>query len=258
MNNFSLKTPEELELMIEGGKKLSEIKHILVKEVKEGVSALDLDILAEKLILEKGGKPSFKMVDGYSWSTCINVNQGVVHGIPHREIIFKNGDLISIDLGMYYKGFHTDTSVSTAINPSEEVIKFLKIGKNAFEKAVSAIIPNKSYIYDISKEMESVLYKNNCSPILDLTGHGIGKNLHENPYIPCYTSGLRIETEKIVPGMALAVEVMYALGKPDLAKEKDGWTIVTQDGKIAGLFEDTIIVTEKGRKIVTQWLFLYE
>jgi len=251
MDKFTIKTPEELELMIEGGKKLSDVKHVLVSEVKEGVSAEGLDNLAEKLILETGGKPSFKMVDGYSWSTCINVNQGLVHGIPHKNLIFKSGDLVSIDLGMYYKGFHTDTSVSTAINPSEEVTRFLKTGKEAFEKAVSAIIPNKSYIYDISKAMESVLRKNNCSPILDLTGHGIGKNLHEDPYIPCYASGLRIETEKIVPGMALAVEVMYVLGEPGLTKEKDGWTIVTQDGKIAGLFEDTVIVTEKGRKIVT-------
>ncbi len=99
--------------------------------------------------------------------------------------------------------------------------------------------------------MEYVIIENGYSPILDLTGHGIGKNLHEQPYIPCYTSGLRIETPKIVPGMALAVEVMYCMGEPDLVKENDGWTIVTEDDKIAGLFEDTIIVTEKGYKIVT-------
>jgi len=99
--------------------------------------------------------------------------------------------------------------------------------------------------------MENTLQKYDYSTVLDLTGHGIGKNLHENPYIPCYTSGLRIESTKIVPGMALAIEVMYAMGDSDLIKENDGWTISTQDGKIAGLFEDTVLVTEKGYRIIT-------
>jgi len=138
---------------------------------------------------------------------------------------------------------------STSAGKEKET--FLKVGKEAFQKAVSAIVPNKSYIYDISKATEEVLVKNGYSPVLDLTGHGIGKNLHEQPYIPCFTSGLRIESPKIVPGMALAVEVMYCMGGPDLVKENDGWTIVTEDGKIAGLFEETILVTEKGYKIIT-------
>jgi len=251
MNKITLKTQEEFKIMEEGGKRLHEVKMKLVEKVKVGVSAKEIDDLTGKLISELGGKPSFKMVPGYSWSTCISVNEGVVHGIPHKNIIFKDGDLVSLDLGMYYQGFHTDTSTSVAINPSKEVEKFLNAGKEAFKRAVSIIVPNKSYIYDISDAMEEVLVKYNYSPVLDLTGHGIGKNLHESPYIPCFTSGLRIETPKIVVGMALAVEVMYVAGEPDLAKEKDGWTIVTADGKIAGLFEDTVIVTEKGYKIVT-------
>lgn len=251
MDKFNLKTPEELKIMEEGGKILHEVKLALKDAAKVGVSAKEIDDLAEKLILESGAEPNFKKVADYKWSTCISVNDGVVHGIPHKEIVFKEGDLVSIDLGVLYKGFNTDTSISFGLNPSKEVQKFLKVGKEAFQKAVSAIKPNNSYIYDISKGMEEVLVENGYSPILDLTGHGIGKNLHEKPYIPCYTSGLRIETPKIVPGMALAVEVMYTLGEPDLIKENDGWTISTQDGKIAGLFEDTIIVTEKGYKIIT-------
>jgi methionyl aminopeptidase len=251
MQKFNLKTPEELKIMEEGGKILHEVKLSLKDAAKIGVSAAEIDDLAEKLILKAGAEPNFKKVKGYSWSTCISVNDGVVHGIPHKEIIFKDGDLVSIDLGVLYKGLNTDTSISFGLNPSKEVEKFLKVGKEAFQNAVTAIKPNNSYIYDISKGMEEVLLKNGYSPILDLTGHGIGKNLHEQPYIPCYTSGLRIESPKIIPGMALAVEVMYTLGEPDLFTENDGWTIVTQDGKIAGLFEDTIIVTEKGYKIVT-------
>ena len=251
MNKITIKTPDELKIMEEGGKKLHDIKLALKEATKVGVSALEIDKLAEELILKSGAKPSFKMVEDYAWSTCVNVNEGVVHGIPHKELIFGNGDLVSIDLGMYYQGFHTDTSISFGLNPNNEVEEFLKAGKQAFQNAVSAIVPNNSYIYDISKNMEDTLLKHGYSPILDLTGHGIGKNLHENPYIPCFTTGLRIETPKIIPGMALAVEVMYTLGEPDLTKEKDGWTIVTEDGKIAGLFEDTIIVSEKGYIIVT-------
>ena len=251
MDKFSLKTPEELEIMKEGGKKFSFIKNELVKATRVGVSAATIDGLAEKLILESGGKPSFKMVKGYSWSTCINVNNGVVHGIPHKNIIFKEGDLISLDLGLYYKGFHTDTSISFDLNGSKEVKNFLNAGKLAFENAVSSINPNGSYVYDISKAIEDTVKKHGFRPILDLTGHGIGKNLHENPYIPCFVEGLRIETPKIVPGMALAIEVMYVEGSSNLVKENDGWTIATQDGKIAGLFEDTIIVTEKGYELIT-------
>lgn len=251
MNKFSLKSPEELEIMSEGGKKLHLVKEEIVKATKIGMSASTIDKLAEKLILEFGGKPSFKMVKGYSWSTCINVNEGVVHGIPHKSLIFKEGDLVSLDLGMYYKGYHTDTSISFDLNGSKKVKDFLNAGKEAFENAVSTLVPNVSYVYDISEAIQTTVNKYGYKPILDLTGHGIGKNLHEDPYIPCFAEGLREETPKILPGMAIAIEVMYVAGHPELAKENDGWTIVTQDGKISGLFEDTIIVTEKGYEKIT-------
>jgi len=251
MNKITIKSPNDFRTMEEGGKRLHEVKLALVEKAKIGVTAVEIDELAEKLIIQSGAEPSFKMVKGYSWSTCINVNSGVVHGIPHKEIIFKDGDNISIDVGLFYKGFHTDTSISFGLNVNKEKEKFLKIGKQAFQKAVSAIVPNNSYIFDISKAIEDVLLKYGYAPILDLTGHGIGKNLHEEPYVPCFTSGLRIESPEIVSGMALAVEVMYCAGEPDLIKENDGWTIVTEDDKIAGLFEDTILVTEKGYRIIT-------
>lgn len=199
MSKIDLKTPEEFKIMEEGGKILHEVKLVLKEATKVGVSAAEIDELAEKLILKAGAEPNFKKVEGYGWSTCISINEGVVHGIPHKEIIFKDGDLVSIDLGVLYKGLNTDTSISFALNPSKEVEKFLKAGREAFQNAVSAIVPNNSYIYDISKNMEDVILKHGYSPILDLTGHGIGKNLHEAPYIPCFTSGIRIETPKIVP-----------------------------------------------------------
>lgn len=251
MNRITIKSAEDFKIMEEGGKRLHEVKLALVDKAKVGVSAAEIDELAEKLIINSGAESSFKKVKGYSWSTCINVNSGVVHGIPHKEVVFKDGDNVSIDVGLFYKGFHTDTSVSFGLNTNKEKEKFLKVGKEAFQKAVSAIVPNKSYIFDISKAIEDVLLKYGYSPILDLTGHGIGKNLHEEPYVPCFTSGLRIESPEIVSGMALAVEVMYCAGEPNLVKGNDKWTIQTEDDKIAGLFEDTIIVTEKGYRIIT-------
>lgn len=251
MKRISLKTPEELKIMEQSGKRLAEVKMALKEKVKVGVSAAEIEEIADKMIVKLGAKPSFKMVPGYRWATCVNINDGIVHGIPHKHIVFEDGDLVSVDLGLLYEGFHTDTSFSVGLNPSREVEKFLKAGKEAFQKAVSTIKPNSSYVYDISEAIENTIKSHGYNPVLDLTGHGIGRNLHEDPYIPCFTSGLRQETEKIVPGMAIAVEVMYMMGEPDLVKENDGWTISTQDGKISGLFEDTIIVTEKGYKVIT-------
>ncbi len=251
MNKLTIKTPEELKIMQECGKILSDIKKTLVNHIKIGVSAFDIDKLAENLIEKAGAKPSFKMVKDYKWSTCISVNEGVVHGIPHKHIIFKRGDLVSLDLGIFYKGFHTDTSTTLCLGKDAIKDRFLNIGREAFSHAVYSIKPNNSYIYDISNAMESVLIKNGYSPIKDLTGHGIGKNLHEDPYIPCFASGRREDTAKIITGMALAIEVMYVEGNSKLMVENDGWTIKTRDGKMAGLFEDTVIVTQKGYKVIT-------
>lgn len=251
MNKPSIKSAKELEIMRQGGKRLHEIKLQLMEKVKVGTTAREIDTLAEKLILKNGGKPSFKMVEGYKWSTCVNLNQGIVHGIPHKSIFFKSGDLVSIDLGMFYNGFHTDTSVSVSLDPTPEVRRFLYAGKEAFRIAVNTIIPNRSYVYDISKNIQDTLFKYGYNPVLDLTGHGIGKNLHEEPYIPCFVDGDREKTPKILSGIALAVEVMYTAGKPELIKETDGWTISTKDGKISGLFEDTVIVTDDGFQIIT-------
>lgn len=251
MNKLHIKTIDELQIMKKGGKILHSIKSELVGNIKAGVSAAKIDKMAENLIIASGAKPAFKMVDGYKWSTCVNVNQGVVHGIPHKEIIFKEDDVVSIDLGVYYQGFFTDTSTSVVIGDNKDYHKFLSIGEEALKNAIKTINPNRSYVYDISFAIESTLNKYNLNPILDLTGHGIGKNLHEHPYVPCYAEGKRENSAKIVPGMALAIEVMYTMGKPALVKANDGWTIETRDGKISGLFEDTVIVTDEGFQIIT-------
>lgn len=250
MDKATIKTLEELKIMEEGGAKLSEIKNALKKEVVEGNNAAEIDKLADSLIVKSGGEAAFKKVPKYSWATCVNVNAGIVHGIPHKTLVFKKGDVVSVDLGLYYKGFYTDTSFSLGIDPTEEIQKFLTAGQEAFKASVKAV-KDGGYVYDISERMEDTLDLYGYTPVEDLTGHGIGKNLHEEPYIPCFVYNKRENTPRLKAGMALAIEVMYAMGNPDIIREKDGWTLSMADGKISALFEDTVIVTQKGYKIIT-------
>ena len=246
-----IKNPKEIEIMKEGGKKLAKVKNKLFQKVKEGVSAGEIDKLADELIEKEGGKASFKMVPGYEWATCVNINEGVVHGIPKKEIIFKKGDIVSVDVGMFYKGFHTDTSFSLGIDPDYELEKFLSAGMKALAAAISRVKLG-GRVYDISEAIEATLSDQGYVPIRALVGHGIGKALHEEPQIPCFTNGERSKSYEILEGAVFAIEVMYSKGNGNLKISKDGWTISTSDGKISGLFEDTIAVTKNGPLVLTE------
>lgn len=246
-----IKTPEEVKIMAEGGKKLARVKKKIIKEIKKGISAQQIETLATQLIHKEGCKPSFKMVPNYNWSTCVNVNEGIVHGIPKKDIVFKKGDIVSVDMGVYYRFFHTDTSFSLGISLDDEETKFLQTGKNALKKAIdTAIIGNK--IYDISQAIETVITKAGYSPVRALVGHGVGKELHEEPQIPCFTDPKHLEiSPQIVEGMVLAIEVMYSKGSGGIGVGEDGWTISSSDGTITALFEDTVAVTKKGPLVLT-------
>jgi len=246
--SIKVKTKKDIGIMHEGGKKLSGIKKILKEKIKEGVNAKEIEDLATKLIKKEGGTPSFKTVPKYSWSTCINVGSGVVHGVPKKEIVFKNGDLVSVDIGFYYKGFHTDSSFSLIVGSSES--EFLKVGKKALEAGISkAKVGGR--IYDISEAIEKTLKKGGYSPVKVLVGHGIGKNLHEAPQIPCFTKEKREKSQKILEGSVLAIEVMYTEEESDMYLEEDGWTISTKNESLAGLFEETVAILGSGPKILT-------
>jgi methionyl aminopeptidase len=250
-NGILVKTSKELEKMAEGGVKLGKIKKKLEDAIDIGVNAEEIEKLADELIAKEGGKPSFKMVDRYHWATCINVNEGVVHGIPKKDIVFAKGDIVSVDIGMYYRGFHTDSSFSVGVNVTNKLKDFLKVGKKALESGISeARLGNR--IYDISKAIESVLRKGKTLPIRALVGHGIGRSLHEQPQIPCFASGIKGDSPKIPIGATFAIEVMYTKGSGNIELGGDGWTIRTSDGKIAGLFEETIAVTRNGPIILTR------
>ena len=159
--------------------------------------------------------------------------------------------MVSIDVGLYYKGFHLDTSITVGINVTPEVRKFLNIGQNALERAISkARVGN--YIYDISEAIESTVETAGYSVVRALVGHGVGRELHEDPQIPCFVPGPRDESPEIKEGMVLAIEVMYAMGSEKVEQKEDGWTIAMRDGKISALFEDSIAVTSKGPRILTK------
>ncbi len=248
---ISIKKDEEIKIMKEGGEKLGRVKNALKSAVKAGVTAFDIESLANELIDKEGAEASFKKVPKYHWATCISVNEGLVHGIPTKDLVFKNGDVVSVDVGIYYKGFHTDTSISVGINPSPENKKFLNAGEEALRQAISKVrIGN--YIYDISKAIEETVEKAGYTAIRALVGHGVGRELHEDPQIPCFLPGKVEESPKIEKGMVLAIEVMYAQGQSEVELLEDGWTIAMRDGKISGLFEDTVAVTEKGPEVLTK------
>lgn len=237
--------------MKEGGKKLKEIRSKLAAAVVPGVSAMDIEELAVKLIEAAGGKPSFKLVPGYSWATCINVNDGVVHGIPKKETVFQDGDIISVDVGIYYKGLHTDAATTVYLGKEKEVLNFIEIGRKALNAGLKNATAGR-VIGDISSAIYDVLSKGDINPIWNLTGHGVGKELHEAPQVPTFPSEAKDEKIKIEPGMTLAIEVMFTLGDGDMKLAKDGWTLKTKDGTISALFEETVAVTNNGTLVLTR------
>lgn len=244
------KRREEIEAMRINGGKLAQIKEELKKLIRPGVTPVKVDKRADELILSMGGKPSFKMVKGYQWATCININDGVVHGIPNR-ISFKEGDVVSVDVGMFYKGFHTDSAFTVPVGEvTAQVLRFLDAGSRALEESILKARTG-NFVSDISQAMESVLGSRGCSPIRDLTGHGVGRKLHEAPAIPCFwEKGMR--DFELPSGATIAIEVIYAAGQPDWVCGADGWTISTKDGRLAALLEETVVVGKDSCEVLTR------
>jgi methionyl aminopeptidase len=224
-------------------------------QIKAGVKLTVLDKLAESLIEKSGGKPSFKMVSGYHWATCINVNQGVVHGIP-TEYKLKTGDLVSVDMGFFYQGFHTDMARTLCVprqdaKPKTQSDKFLEVGKKALRQATKAArVGNR--VGHISQMIEKEVKKAGYSPVRNLTGHGLGRQLHEEPQIPCFLAGEVKDAPELKSGMVVAIEVIYTQGEPEVVLADDNWTVKTQDGSLAGLFENTVAVLEEGPVVLTR------
>lgn len=240
---------QKYQKMAEGGHRLAVIRDTVIKAVKVGVTGLEIEALTCKLIAESGGKAAFKRVPGYDFATCIAINEGVVHGIPNNQP-FKNGDLVTVDLGLIYDGYYTDSAATTTVGkPSPLQAKLLDIGNIALQAGIDqARVGN--HVSDISRAVQKIVEEAGFSVIRDLTGHGVGKRLHEDPYIPNYY-------EKSAPdpvlyeGQTLAIEPMFAAGKSKIRIGDDGWTIVTADGSLATQAEHTIIILKDGPQILT-------
>ncbi|MDO8639874.1 MAG: type I methionyl aminopeptidase [bacterium] len=254
---ISLKTQDEIRIMSEGGKILAEVLAKLVDLVKPGMSEIELDGIAEKLILEKGAEPAFKRVTGYHHTLCVSTNDVVVHGIP-SDYKFKEGDIIGIDCGVYYKGFNTDMAETIKIrNPKSEIRKdeidrFLETGKRALEEAIKiAKIGNR--IGDISKTIQDIVEPAGYSVVRTLVGHGVGKSLHEEPEVPGFLSGNKDQTLLLAEGLTIAIEVIYNMGKSEVTGVKENnWTIKTRDGSLSSTFEKTIAITKNGPLVITK------
>ncbi|MBI4089485.1 MAG: type I methionyl aminopeptidase [Candidatus Levybacteria bacterium] len=253
LGNPLVKTKEEIEIMRQGGKILAYVLSELANYIKPDISELDIDRLAEKLILEKGAVPGFKKVDGYKHATCISTNDVVVHGIP-TEYRLKEGDIVGIDCGVYYKGFHTDMAQTLRVSTQNynKIDKFLETGEKAMWEGIKAAkLGNR--IGDISKAIQDVVEGQRYSVVRSLIGHGVGKELHEEPEVPGFLDQAISRTPKLYDGMTIAVEVIYNMGKSDVIYSiNDGWTIKSKDGSLSGLFERTIAITREGPLILTK------
>lgn len=246
-----IKTPQEINIMQEGGNILSETLWEVIRNVKPGVSELELDSLAEKLILQKGGEPGFKKVEGYKHTICISVNDVVVHGIP-TENKLKEGDIVGIDCGVFYKGFHTDMSESVIAGKADPGVQdFLRTGKTALNEAIKQA-KTGNHIGDISKTiMDIVEVKDGYSVVRTLIGHGVGRELHEDPGVPGRIIGKTENTPLLKEGLVIAIEVIYNMGHHELVlANDDGWTLKTKDGSLSGLFERTVAIVDDGPPLI--------
>ncbi len=246
--NITIKTPEEIQIMREGGKILATILKTLKKEVKEGISTAELNQIALNMCAQYNVQPSFLGYGGFPGAICASVNEEIVHGIPSDKKL-KKGDLISIDFGVYHKGLHTDSCITVPVGEiSPQKQKLLKVTKEALNNAIS-LVRDGVQLGDISNIIQETAEKNGFNIVKNLTGHGIGENLHEEPQVLNFgKKGTGIVLKK---GMTIAIEPIITIGSPKNYTLSDDWTIVTEDGSLSGHFEHTMAVTQNGADILT-------
>lgn len=244
------KTPEEIKILREGGKILGRILRALSSQVKVGMTGQQLNALAEEMIVKAGGRPSFKHYQGFPSGLCVSINETVVHGIPNDQP-FKNEDVIGLDIGMEYKGFHTDTALTLALGKVSPAIKqFLTVTKKALAIGLEQVAPGKD-ISDIGQAIEAFVKPYGYGIVRDLAGHGVGRAIHEEPLVPnysSYSSGI-----KMFPGLVIAIEPMLIMGGDHRVKiAANKWNVNSFDHSLTAHFEHTVAVTAKGHLIITK------
>lgn len=245
---IELKTQAELEIMREAGRIVARTREVLAKAIKPGITTKELDYIADQEIRKWGAIPSFKGYNGYPASICTSVNEELVHGIPGERKL-KEGDIISVDIGANYKGYHGDSAWTFPVGEiSEESKALLRVTEESLYQGLEQARPGNR-LSDISHAIQAYVEAHGFSIVREYVGHGIGKNLHEDPQIPNY--GLPGHGPRLKPGMVLAIEPMVNAGERYVKTLPDNWTVVTVDGRNAAHFEHTIAITETGYEILT-------
>ncbi len=246
---ISIKSAREIELMRESCKRLAEVHQAMEERIKPGVTTWELDEFAEKMILNMGCTPNFKNYNGYPATVCCSVNDEVVHGIPSKKRMLKEGDIISLDMGLIYKGYHSDAARTHAVGQiSPQTQKLMDATKQSFFEGIKYALPGH-HLHEISNAIDAYVSQFGYGVVYDLTGHGIGRALHESPEIPNFAQ--RSRGPKLRPGMTLAIEPMITLGRPDVIWMDDDWTVCTEDGSLCAHYENTILITDGEPEILT-------
>ena len=245
---ITCKRGRELDAMRVSGRLAGEVLRQVAAAVVPGISTRELDALARQLIDEKRATPSFLGYRGFPAALCVSVNEEVIHGIPGARRILP-GDVVSIDVGVFYQGFHGDTATTVLVGVSDpDILRLVDATRRARDAGIAAVRAGAK-LGDVSHAVEQMVRQTGCSVVRDFVGHGIGRQLHEDPQIPNYGSPGRGPVLKV--GMTLCIEPMVNLGRPDVSVLRDGWTVVTQDGRPSAHFEHTVVVGEDGAEILT-------
>lgn len=245
----TIKSAREIELMREAGRLLGIVHDELGKAIRPGISTKDIDDMGEKLIRSFGCTPNFLNYQGFPASICVSVNEEVVHGIPHADHILKEGDIVSLDAGLIYKGYHSDAARTYAVGKiSPEAENLIAVTKQSFFEGIK-MAKAGYHLYDISNAIDAYVTSHGYGIVRALVGHGIGTKLHEEPQIPNFAQkrkGLRLQ-----PGMTLAIEPMINMGTGDVVWMDDEWTVVTADGAYSAHYENTVLITDGEPEILT-------
>lgn len=247
--SVTIKSAREIELMREAGRLLEIVHNELEKFIRPGISTLDIDRHGEQIIRSFGCIPNFLHYNGYPASICVSVNDEVVHGIPSRHRILQEGDIVSLDAGLIYQGFHSDAARTHAVGEiSKEARQLIDVTRQSFFEGIRYAKAG-CHLHDISNAIDAYARKFGYGVVEELVGHGIGKALHEDPQIPNFHQKRR--GIKLVPGMTLAIEPMINMGRCDVEWLDDDWTVVTQDGSLSAHYENTVLITDGEPEILT-------
>lgn len=246
---ISIKSAREIELMTEAGRILAIVHDELEKALRPGMTTKEIDKLGEEVIRSYGCVPSFLNYNGYPASVCVSVNDEVVHGIPSYKRIIKEGDIVSLDAGVIYKGYHSDAARTHAIGEiSKAAADLIKVTEECFFEGIK-YAKEGNYLFEISNAIGRYAEERGYGVVRDLCGHGIGSHLHEAPEIPNYEMNRR--GPRLRAGMTLAIEPMINVGTWEVDWLDDDWTVVTRDGSLSAHYENTVLITENGPVLLT-------